>query len=437
MRLFDVFKDSSNVKEQRDESVPTSITSLFSKDIILSEDTVLAIPTVKSCYELIAGAIAQLPIYLYREDSNGSVEKITHDNRCYLLNDEPNEFQTAYSFKKQMLKDYLFRGVCYSYIERDGNDVVELHNINASHVRVIKYVQDGFKTVDVDINVSPSHTNAVQRKGSSDNLIQTLKLYDCIVALKDASDIVSPKGILHYGRDVFKVATEEKNYTASIYKNGALPLGILKTSGRLTKNALDNLKASWQSLYTGSENAGKTVILEEGLDYSAVSLKPGDLLLTDNRKDVISDICKLFNLPESLIDVTKIKYGSLEQNNIHFLQYTLSPVITSLEHAISKSLLLEDEKKDGYFFAFDASEVLKSTDREKYDAVKVALDSGVMSINEARYRVNLPSINDDVMKWSLGSVLYYPATGDMKIPNMGIGISSDNSVEEESDETVE
>ena len=45
-----------------------------------------------------------------------------------------------------------------------------------------------------------------------------------------------------------------------------------------------------------------------------------------------------------------------------------------------------------------------------------------MSINEARYRLNLPAIKDDVMKWTLGAVLYYPETGEMKIPNMGIGI---------------
>ena len=45
-----------------------------------------------------------------------------------------------------------------------------------------------------------------------------------------------------------------------------------------------------------------------------------------------------------------------------------------------------------------------------------------MSINEARYKLNLPSIKDDIMKWSLGAVLYYPSTGEMKIPNMGIGI---------------
>ena len=421
MGFFDFLKE--NETEQRSVATGTSITSLFSQEEEISEDTVLKIPTVQSCYELIAGTIAQLPVYLYKETEDGSVEKIPDDYRHRLLNDEPNEYQSAYNFKKQMLKDYLFRGVTYNYIEKKGNEIIELTNIKAKNVKVEKFVKDGFKIVDVNIHIMGQEEGSqVNRGKSKQTIIDTLKPYECVIALKDSIDGVTSKGILDYGKDVFKVALEEKTYTSSIYKNGSLPLGVLKTSGRLTQSAVDKLKASWQSLYSGTGNAGKTVVLEEGLDYSPVSLKPGELLLTENRKDVVSDICKLFNLPESLIDVTKIKYGSLEQNNIHFLQYTLSPIITSLENAFNKTLLLEEEKRQGYFFAFDTSEVLRSTDREKYEAVKVALDGGIMSINEGRYKLNLPAIKDDVMKWTLGSVLYYPATGEMKIPNMGIGI---------------
>lgn len=431
MGFFDFMKN--NETEERNVGTGTSITSLFNPEQSVSEDVVLKIPTVQSCYELIAGTIAQLPIYLYRETEDGSVDKVSDDYRNRLLNDEPNEFQSAYSMKKKMVKDYLFRGATYSYVERNGNEILEITTLNAADIQVDKYIQDGFKVVDADIKVMEKQDGKRALNSKEQKFLQILKPYDCIIAVKDSSDGLTSKGILDYGKDVFQVALEEKQYTSGIYKNGALPLGVLKTSGRLTQGAIDKLKASWQSLYSGSANAGKTVILEEGLDYSPVSLKPGDLLLTDNRKDVISDICKLFNLPESLIDVTKIKYGSLEQNNIHFLQYTLSPILTALENGLNRALLLEDEKKQGYFFAFDTSEVLRSTDREKYDAVKVALDGGIMSINEARYKLNLPKINDDVMKWSLGSVLYYPETGEMKIPNMGIGIETneeDNTVEQ-------
>ncbi|MGL5624104.1 phage portal protein, partial [Cetobacterium sp.] len=112
----------------------------------------------------------------------------------------------------------------------------------------------------------------------------------------------------------------------------------------------------------------------------------------------------------------------VEADNIAFLQYTLSPIIVSIENALNKDMLLEDEKEKGFFFQFDTSEILKTTEKEKFEAIKMSLDSGVITINEARQKINKKPVKDDVMKWSLGAVLYNPENGSMMIPNMGIGI---------------
>ena len=424
MGFLELFKREKPEVRDAETSTNTSITSLFSAPDYISEETIQKIPTAKVCSDLISGTIAQLPIYLYQETEKG-VERVLDDPRETLLNSEPNEFQTAFNFKKQIVEDYLNYGCSYSYVERAGNDIVELVNLRSKNIYVDKYIQDGFRVIDADIRLYTVEKGRHMAKPKK-KIINTFKPYDCIIVLKDSHDGLTSTGILEAGKDVFKIALEEKKYTSSIYKNGALPLGILKSQGRLTEPVIRRLKESWQSLYSGGSNAGKTVILEEGLDYTPVSLKPGDLLLTDNRKDTVSDICKLYNLPESLIDVSKIKYGSLEQNNIQFLQYTLSPIISAFEDGLNKSLLLEEEKRQGYFFAFDTSEVLRTTDKERYEAIKVALDGGFMSINEARYKINMPAINDDIMKWTLGAVLYYPQTGEMKIPNMGIGVGAED-----------
>ena len=354
MGLFDFFKNNSNnnnnksiIEKHTDSSYSSSISSLYGVSNEVDEETVLQIPTVQSCKELISSTIAQLPIYLYKETEDGSVEKIAEDYRVKLLNDEPNEFQSGYNLKKHIVSDYLFYGSSYTYVEREGNHVHELTSLPGKNVKVDRYIQDGFKVVDADINLITTSDGKQLKSKSRNKFLNTFKPHECIVILKDSNDGITSKGILHYGKDVFKVALEEKSYTSTIYKNGALPLGVLQTDGRLSEGIITRLRESWSNLYAGAQNAGKTVILEEGLKYSPVSLKPGDLLLTDNRKDVVSDICKLFNLPESLIDVSKIKYGSLEQNNIQFLQYTLNPILTSIENGINKSLLLEEEKRQG------------------------------------------------------------------------------------------
>ena len=185
MGLFDFLKeDNTNIEKQVDNSSNTSITSLFSNDTAINEESVLKIPTVQSCKELISSTIAQLPIYLYKETEDGSVEKIADDYRLKLLNEEPNEFQTAYNFKKQIVNDYLFYGASYTYVERERNHIHELINLKTKSVRVDKYIKDGFKVVDADINlVSVEDGRSVNNK-----TLNTFKPYECIVVLKDSND---------------------------------------------------------------------------------------------------------------------------------------------------------------------------------------------------------------------------------------------------------
>ena len=408
MGWFDFLKeDNKPTADYEERAYSTSITSFYGMTSAGKEE-VLKIPVVQSILEIIGGTIAQLPVYLYKDNGDGSIEKV-EDYRESLLNEEPNPMQNAYNFKKGMGYDILLHGGSYSCIDRVRNEVIGLYNLNADNLTVKLYKKKSYKIDDADIIVN------------GDCGREIFKPHELLICLKDSKDGITSKGALYYGKDIFNVVAEELNYSKSIYKNGTLPLGVLQSKGRMTADVIARLRDSWSKLYSGSENAGKTVILEEGLEYKPVSLNPRDLLLNENKKDNLSDICRLFNIPESLVNPNANKYGSLEQNNIFFLQYCLSPIISTIENGLNKSLLLEEEKKQGLFWAFDTSEVLRMTEKERYDALKVGLDAGVITMNEARYKLNLKGIKDDVMKWSLGDILYYPENGKMIIPNMGLG----------------
>lgn len=401
-------EDNKPTADYEERAYSTNITSFYGLTSVGKEE-VMKIPVVQSILEIISGTIAQLPIYLYKDNGDGSITRVD-DYREKLLNDEPNSMQNAYNYKKNMVIDILLGGGSYSYVDRVRNEIVGLYNLNTDNITVKLYKKASYKIEDADIILN------------GDCGQEIFKPHELLICLKDSKDGITSKGALYYGKDIFNVVNEEIKYSESIYRNGALPLGVLQSKSRLTADVVNRLRESWSKLYSGSSNVGKTVILEEGLEYKPVSLNPRDLLLNENKKDNLSDICRLFNIPESLVNSNANKYGSLEQNNISFLQYCLSPIISAIENGLNKSLLLEDEKEQGLFWAFDTSEVLRMTEKEKYDALSVALDSGVISLNEARYKLNLKGIKDDVMKWSLGDILYYPETGEMKIPNMGIGI---------------
>jgi len=415
------FKKKENIEErsrQADFSYGSFfISSFFGDNKEITEEQALKIPAITSCVDLISSSIAQLPIYLYQENKKGEVIKI-NDNRVFLLNEEPNNLQNGYNFKKQIVKDYLLYGASYTKIEKVRNKITAFYNLEIEKITITKYLKNSYQ-YDAVINFNYDITNQLNEN----------KFYpeDLIIILRDSEDGITSKGALKNNSDIIKLAIDELDYSRSLVKNGALPIGILKTASKLTEKAIKNLRTSFERLYSGASNAGKTILLEEGLDYKPISMKPNDLDLTNSKKNTISEIARIFNVPEAMINSSANKYNSNEQNSLHFLQYCISPIINALEAGINKSTLLESEKKKGFYWRIDTSELLRTTESQKVETTVKAMQSGLYSINEARSKIDLPSLNEDYLTWSLGSIFYNPKTDKMTIPNLGVTLDKDEN----------
>ena len=395
----------SNISDEIRCGSGDRLDAMLEKEVV-NEHFAMSIPTVQACVNLICGTIAQLPIYLYKKDEKGAIVKVEGDYRTFLLNEEPDEFINGYNFKYNLTKDFLLHGNGYALIDGPLNDVRALHYIESQNISVEKYRKKGIITkANIYLN---GEGGSVKKKP-----------YDFISVLNDSKDGLTGKGLLQKGATTLILAKNEQQYSQSVYENGALPLGVLKTDGRLSKETVEKLRDSWKDLYQGLKNSNKTIILEEGLNYLPMSLKPTDLQLDSSRSYVLSEICRLLNVPESLVSANSNKYGSIEQNNLHFLQYCISPIFSALEKGLNKSLLLEEEKEQGYFWAVDETNVIRTTLGEKMSALKTGLDAGLISVNEGRGELHKSRLEKDLMRFSLGNVFYDKDTSDMIIPNMG------------------
>lgn len=341
MGLFSGLFSKKPVLEERSTYDSMEVDGAFSLDSLLvtdavTEEKVLKIPTARSCVELITSSIAQMPVYLYKENADGSVERILDDNRVHLLNHEANDFLNGYSLKKHMVKDYLLHGSSYVSIIEAGNTILELHPLLSKAIVVNKRIKHGYRTVGADIFLSNSENGAVNEL----NRQQTkFKPHELMITLQDTNDGLTSHGVIKHGQDIFKQALSESVYTHNLYENGALPLGLLKTDARLNKKQASSLREAWQKLYGGVKNAAKTVVLQEGMKYEALSMNPSEIQMSETRKATNSEICKLFGVPESMVNATIGKqYVSLEQNQLYLLKNTLSPIIVAMESSMDKAL---------------------------------------------------------------------------------------------------
>lgn len=413
--MMNGFMNNRNKKEQENNTNQYSSTqntaivgTSFSGSSKISEEDALSISSVASATELITATIARLPVKLYKQGEKGEYVSI-EDSRTFLLNNEPNHLQTAITLKKRIILDYLLHGNSYVYPEWQRNELLAIHHIPARNVSVEKYVNKNL----------PFVVNGVIKVTGADATMVDFMPDDLMIILKNSDDGLQSMGVLDLNSELLNLALNQQEYSSSLLENGSLPMAILTTPSKLSDKAMERITKSWRSAYQGRKNAGKTVVLEEGMDYKPVSLNPNELDLSTSKNSTLSDIARIFGIPESMLNADANKYNSNEQNNLHFLQYTLEPVITAFESSLNKSLLLEEEKKKGYSFKFDRDSILATTESEKFSTTIQAMKGGLLSVNEARGRHNMKQILDDYMMWSLGNIFYNKDDSKMTIPNMG------------------
>ncbi|PHD69875.1 phage portal protein [Bacillus toyonensis] len=427
-RARDSFLGLFDKRDMTAESIKT-----LTQSAPTTEESVMTIPTVASCMDTITSSMAQMSVHLYRETEDGSMEKVHDDYRTTLLNDESAPNMNAINTRKLMVKDYMLHGEVYIEMKKHKSaipnsditiyeDIEKLVHLPAKNVNVQAY-HDGTDLVKADFTLTTLEGQNIffKQKQTTD-----LNEEDLLRILKSPLNTYQGVGVLKRGEKILSQALSEMEYTHNLYENGAMPTGVLKTQARLKQSMVDRLRDAWASLYGGVRNAAKTVILEEGMEYQKISLNPDEIQMHQTKKETNSEICKLFGVPESMVSTVANKYGSIEQNQLHFLKTTLATIITDFENAYNQYLLTEDEKKEGYFFRFDTSELLRTTEKEKIEAVELGLKAGIFTVNEARYKLDLPPIDEDedVFMWGLQHALYNPKTKEFTVPNMDGGTTN-------------
>ncbi|WP_278549422.1 phage portal protein [Paraclostridium bifermentans] len=342
--------------------------------------------------DLICSSISSLPIYLYKEE-NGDILKINDDYRLKLLNDNPNLSETANEWKERLIEEILTHGVGYSFIDKKGNKINSINSLKTNSTQKKAFTNEfGVIThIKYDFTLNGVRVNDID--------------YDNILRIKYGKGVMNYSNIIN---NLLELIETEK----TLLDNVTSPSGILKTQGRLSDTVIDRLRESWNKLYSGSSNAFKTIILEEGLSYEKLSNDISDFQI--DKKQIDSEIEKILNLPIGILQ----ENATMDFQEVLLVQ-TLQPLISAIESGLN-DLLLTSEQQKGYFFRFDTSEFVRSTESERNDNVINLFKNGLISINEARYKLDLDSVNKDYYTMSLGDVIKYKDnTNTLYIPNMG------------------
>lgn len=376
-KIFKKRKNEINVSSVDD----VLLKALFENETITRAEA-MQIPAVSKAVDFIAGTIASIPIKLYQE-KDGNIKEIKDDNRISLLNDDTKDTLDGNQFKRALVEDYLLSKGGYAYICKKRNTVVSLHYVEEKYVQILTSVNNHiFKDYEI----------VVDGKG--------YKPFEFIKILRNTKNGATGEGIIPQVSKALETSFQNMLYQLILLKSGGNKRGFIKSENSLSKDAINDLKNAWKKLYANNEN--NVVVLNKGLDFKEASSSSVEMQLNENRKTLTQEIEDIFHIKSNYNDTFK---------------EAIYPLLSVIECALNRDLLLEKEKKD-FFFSFDLKEILKGTLKERFEAYKLAKETGWITLNEIRYLENKDPIEGlDIIAMSLGNVIYDTKAKQYYTPN--------------------
>ena len=348
----------------------------------VTERSAMQMTAVYSCVRILAEAIAGLPLHLYCYKEDGGKEKALGHPLYLLLHDEPNPEMSSFVFRETLMTHLLLWGNAYAQIIRNGKgEVVALHPLMPNRM-----------TVDRD---------------SSGQLFYSYQMNNSDApTMKTGTVILKPSDVLHIpglgfdglvgyspiamAKNAIGLAIATEEYGAKFFANGATPGGLLEYPG--TVKDPDRVRESWNKGFSGSQNAGKVAILEEGMKYTPISIAPEQAQFLETRKFQINEIARIFRVPPHMVgDLEKSSFSNIEQQSLEFVKYTLDPWVVRWEQSLSRALFTPEEKKQ-YFFKFNVEGLLRGDYQSRMNGYATARQNGWMSANDIRELENLDRI---------------------------------------------
>lgn len=340
----------------------------------VSVDKSLRLSAVWACVGLISDTVSTLPLNLYERLPDGG-RRVASDNQLQdVLHSSPNYNNTPFEFWQIELAAMLLRGNAYAEIKRIANKVSSINFLLPQSV-TLKEQNDG------SIEYEYAHKSGIRTISEND-------MFHTRAFSLDGLTGISP---IKYGADVIGSAMSADIAANSTFKNGLMPTIAFSTDKIIKKEQRDEFRTSVREI-SGAMNAGKSPILEYGLEAKQIGINPEDAQLLESRKFSIEEICRWFRVPPWMIGYTEknTSWGAgLEQQMIAFVTFNLNPWITRIQQSINKQLLSSTERCK-YYAEFSLDGLLKGDSSARASFYSAMVNNGIYTRDEVRIKENLP-----------------------------------------------
>lgn len=336
-----------------------------------------------ACVSFWAGNIASLPLTVQRPGPGGVAVDDPGHSLYWLLHDSPNYDQSAFDFWEFVVASIELRGNAYAEMARRGDgSLVSLTPI-APDLVTVKRTATGeleYRWTDYNGDHRVPQGDMLHIRGFGGGPLGG----------------VSPLGAC---RQSFASALTVDRASSTMFANGVRPSGVLSTDKTMNKEQRDQVETLLQEKFVGALNAGRPMLLDNGVKWEQLSIDPSDAQMLESRRFSIEEICRVFEVDPHLVGQTQGNTAlgsSISEQTLSVLKFKMRKRLKRIEGALNKQLLTRADRAAGIAIRFNVEAFLRadSAGRAEY----YNLMRPFMTVNEVRALEGLaPVAGGDVL----------------------------------------
>lgn len=321
----------------------------------------LSLASVYRSVSIIATAMKQLGIHVYRDDVQVTPTP--------LVIRQPDIKMTREVWMEQTVNSLALAGNAYWLVGRNGRgETINLEVLNPFDMMI-----------QTDDFGNPQFYTYRGTTRYDLNQIQHL-------AMMRVPGNVYGLGPIQAAQKELLNARDTRDYASKWFNDSGIPSGILKSDQMLSPDQAQAAKDAWNA--TAGATHG-TAVLGNGLNWQPVYLAPRDSMFIETQAWNVQQVARLFGIPANMlmasVDGNSMTYTNMEQEQMAFVRYTLSQYIVEIESALSHLTTR------GTMVKMNVDSLLRSDTLTRYQAHKIAIESGWMTIDEVRAIEDLPT----------------------------------------------
>jgi HK97 family phage portal protein len=318
---------------------------------------------------------ASLPLRVYQHvDPRG--KKILPDHPIARLVREPNPEQTWFEVVELMQIHAVLWGNAYAQIIWNGaGEPIELWPLNPDRVQ-LRRDQRGKLVYQVSLPRDEIGYGA----GSFTNL--------------PADEVLHIRGFSRWGllgkriafvhREAIGLGLATEEFAARFFGYGMHAGGILEHPAKLSKDAQERLRESFDRQAQGLSRSHRTLLLEEGMKWVSTMIEPEKAQFLGVRQFQVVEAARILRIPPHLLyELSRATFTNIEHQSIDVVVFTLLPWSRRWEARLDKQLI-STKMRNSVYTKFALEGLLRGDTATRYEAYSKGRTTGWLSVNDIR-----------------------------------------------------